>query len=158
MKQNWHELTRSYSVWDEKNIKGFFGEYRWLSNFYLCPVHFQGMSFPSSEHAYMSAKIKDPQERWRFFVQTNTLSCKKVRDLGQEVKLRPDWEELKYNFMFVVVWSKFSNNLVLAEKLRDTEGKYLEETNHWGDRYWGVCNGEGQNNLGKILMEVRKML
>ena len=28
----------------------------------------------------------------------------------------------------------------------------------WGDRFWGVCSGRGQNMLGRILMEIRKDL
>jgi len=32
----------------------------------------------------------------------------------------------------------------------------LEETNTWGDKYWGVCNGEGENQLGKLLMKIRE--
>ncbi len=32
----------------------------------------------------------------------------------------------------------------------------LVEGNWWNDTFWGVCNGEGQNNLGKILMKIRK--
>lgn len=28
-------------------------------------------------------------------------------------------------------------------------------SNTWGDKVWGVCNGEGENRLGKILMRIR---
>jgi predicted NAD-dependent protein-ADP-ribosyltransferase YbiA (DUF1768 family) len=28
----------------------------------------------------------------------------------------------------------------------------------WGDRFWGVCNGVGENMLGKLLMQVREEL
>lgn len=31
----------------------------------------------------------------------------------------------------------------------------LIEGNTWGDRIWGVCDGVGENRLGKILMRVR---
>jgi predicted NAD-dependent protein-ADP-ribosyltransferase YbiA (DUF1768 family) len=31
----------------------------------------------------------------------------------------------------------------------------LVEYNYWGDLYWGVCRGEGENHLGRILMEIR---
>jgi predicted NAD-dependent protein-ADP-ribosyltransferase YbiA (DUF1768 family) len=40
-----------------------------------------------------------------------------------------------------------------------TENYKLEERNNWGDIWWGVnINGEGENNLGKILMKVRNEL
>jgi hypothetical protein len=34
----------------------------------------------------------------------------------------------------------------------------LIEGNTWGDTFWGVCNGVGENNLGKTLMNVREIL
>lgn len=34
----------------------------------------------------------------------------------------------------------------------------LIEGNTWNDTFWGVCNGEGENNLGKLLMKVRTNL
>jgi predicted NAD-dependent protein-ADP-ribosyltransferase YbiA (DUF1768 family) len=35
----------------------------------------------------------------------------------------------------------------------------LEERNSWGDSYWGTdINGVGENNLGKILMDIRSEL
>ena len=40
------------------------------------------------------------------------------------------------------------------EKLKAFDDDIVED-NDWGDRFWGICNCEGQNNLGKILMEIR---
>lgn len=34
----------------------------------------------------------------------------------------------------------------------------LIEGNTWGDTFWGVCRGKGENNLGKILMRLRSEL
>ena len=31
----------------------------------------------------------------------------------------------------------------------------IVEGNTWGDVFWGVCNGIGENHLGNILMDVR---
>ena len=43
-----------------------------------------------------------------------------------------------------------------ALKLHETGGRYLEETNWWGDRFWGKdLNGDGLNTLGQLLMEIR---
>jgi predicted NAD-dependent protein-ADP-ribosyltransferase YbiA (DUF1768 family) len=39
-----------------------------------------------------------------------------------------------------------------------TGDTYLEETNTWGDIWFGVCNGIGKNYLGKMLMEIREAL
>ncbi len=32
----------------------------------------------------------------------------------------------------------------------------LVEINTWNDTFWGVCNSEGSNFLGEILMKVRR--
>ena len=42
--------------------------------------------------------------------------------------------------------------------MEDTNNEELIEGNTWNDTYWGVCNGRGQNHLGKILMKVRSLL
>lgn len=43
-------------------------------------------------------------------------------------------------------------------KLICTYPQSLVEGNTWNDTYWGVCNGIGDNNLGKLLMQVRDQL
>jgi predicted NAD-dependent protein-ADP-ribosyltransferase YbiA (DUF1768 family) len=50
---------------------------------------------------------------------------------------------------------KFSDPELRA-KLLATGDEFLVEGNHWGDTYWGVCNGKGRNMLGSLLMKVRE--
>ena len=57
-----------------------------------------------------------------------------------------------------VLWAKFSQNADLAARLVATDHRYLEETNWWGDTYWGFFQGAGQNVLGRLLMETRDRL
>ncbi|MFT0803343.1 NADAR family protein [Bacillus swezeyi] len=77
---------------------------------------------------------------------------------GRRVKLRPDWEEVKETFMYEIVKAKFEQNDQLKNRLLQTGESTLIEGNTWGDRVWGVCNGIGENKLGKILMRVRNEL
>uniref|UniRef100_UPI00345E83CD NADAR domain-containing protein n=1 Tax=uncultured Duncaniella sp. TaxID=2768039 RepID=UPI00345E83CD len=49
-------------------------------------------------------------------------------------------------------------NPALAEKLIATGDAELVEGNYWHDTVWGVCDGVGENHLGKILMRVREEL
>ena len=44
----------------------------------------------------------------------------------------------------------------MASRLINTGDAILIEGNTWGDTYWGVCDGVGENRLGKLLMEVRE--
>lgn len=138
----------------EDSIKGFTGEYRWLSNFYMCPVMWNGLLFKSSEAAYQAAKSNDPKV-WTLFT---TLSPYQSKRKGRTIEIREDWNEVRVDVMKDIVGDKFLRNKDLAEKLINTEDRYLEETNWWGDKFWGICNDEGINMLGKILMDTRRKL
>ena len=135
-------------------IDSFRGEFDWLSNFFLCRVEFEGMNFSNVEAAFQAAKCLDMKERERFF----GLSGGQAKRLGRRVELRSDWEEVKIEIMRQVLKSKFTQNSELREKLIATGDTELIEGNNWRDFYWGVCNGKGQNHLGKLLMEVRAEL
>jgi ribA/ribD-fused uncharacterized protein len=141
---------------DLTEIKGFFGPYRWLSNFCLADVEYSGVMYRSNEHAYQAAKTLSERER-AWFTDPKT-TCGKAKRLGLVVTMRDDWNEIKYSVMYDLNRQKYFNHEDLKQMLLDTGMMYLEETNTWGDRYWGVCDGVGENNLGKILMQIRKEL
>ena len=42
------------------DVTEFQGEYRFLSNFWPAQVVFEGVTYPTSEHAYQAAKTLDP--------------------------------------------------------------------------------------------------
>lgn len=135
-------------------VLGFSGKYRFMSNFSASEVELDGLKYPTVEHAYQAAKTADPTERRRI---READSPSKAKKLGQQVKLRADWEEVKLQIMEDLLIQKFSDP-ALKQKLLDTGDGYLEETNTWGDKFWGVCKGNGKNHLGKILMKIRKTL
>ena len=136
-------------------ILGFFHEYEFLSNFYPSEVNYEGMTYCTVEHAFQAAKTVDGRVRTWIQIQKTPGKAKKQ---GRSLLLRPDWEKVKYDIMKELVTQKFTRHQKLGEQLLSTGDKYLEETNHWGDTYWGVCRGKGTNHLGKILMEVRDEL
>jgi ribA/ribD-fused uncharacterized protein len=135
-----------------KEIKGFFEEYKWLSNFYEIPVEWDGRMYPSTEAAYQSAKTLNRNKRLEFTEMTAGQS----KRAGRKLSLRYDWEEVKEIVMYEVCMDKFTRHEELKQKLLSTGDAYLEETNHWGDTYWGVCEGKGTNRLGHILMKIRE--
>lgn len=150
-KRRWYERGMD-TVFDDKNIKGFFEEYRWLSNFHICDVEYEGFLYPSTEAAYQAAKTKDLEEKEIFTVLTPAQAKKK----GGLVTMREDWEDIKIQVMYDINLDKYTRHKDLRDKLLATGDKYLEETNWWGDRFWGVCKGTGRNELGKVLMQVRE--
>lgn len=141
---------------DSKNsILGFNGEYRFLSNFISSIVTLDGVEYPTVEHAYQAAKTLDISEREKI---KNLSKAYEVKKVGKKIKTRKDWNEIKINIMYSLVKEKFSRYKDLKESLLATGDAYIEESNSWGDIFWGVCNGEGRNELGKILMKVREEL
>lgn len=135
-------------------IDNFSGDYEFLSNFYPCNVVYDGLKFETTEHAFQAAKTLNIEERLQ------VMACDtpgKAKRMGRKVTLRPDWDQVKVQVMTDIVRQKFTD-LLLARKLLETGDTNLIEGNTWNDRFWGVCNGKGENNLGKILMKVREEL
>ena len=144
------EQVQKCSFYDSDNIKGFFGGYRWLSNFHICDVMFEGDLYPSSENAYQAAKLPwcDRSLYWK-------CTPNEAKKYGAQTKAPQDWFNRNLDIMEAILLDKFTRNEDLKAKLLETGGKYLEETNWWNDQFWGVCNGKGENMLGKVLMKVR---
>ncbi len=153
------DIYKDYIVHDEHNVKGFFDEYRWLSNFHPCPVEYEGVVYPSSENAYQAAKIV-VEQREAFVNYTPAQTKRLWKSFTPLDRTDAEWLARKYDVMYEILVDKFSRNEDLKAMLLATGSKYLEETNHWSDKYWGVYykTGEGQNNLGKVLMFIRSKL
>lgn len=135
-------------------IDVFRNEHWFLCNFfYPCEVEFEGLVYPSSEHAFQAAKTLNLKLRKIFTLKEMTPAQSKY--LGREIKMRPDWEAVKDDIMYRCVLAKFEDP-ILRQRLLDTGDQELIEGNTWGDTYWGVCKGKGRNMLGKTLMAVRK--
>lgn len=133
-------------------IDFFRGEHSFLSNFHPAKVVFEGLEYPSVEHAYQAAKTLDFKLRAIFALQDMTAAQAKY--LGRQIKCRGDWETIKDGVMQSCLSAKFSDP-ALRTLLVATGDEELVEGNTWGDTYWGVCNGSGLNKLGKFLMEIR---
>lgn len=142
-------------------IKQFDGEFRFLSNFYPSVVTLDGVWYPTVEHAFQAAKTLDFHRRWEISKLATPGMAKRA---GRQVVLRPDWEQLVGDFqvkqlvMKELTFQKYARNPRLRHQLLATGNAELIEGNTWGDTYWGVCRGEGRNELGKILMHVRGAL
>ena len=165
--------------WENVEFKN---EKRFLSNMYPCKIVFEeihkikgmfpdvpfdGLSYGSSEHIYMAMKSENPL--WHKIIQameepreTKKAARKQLQtgllfETEDVFSFRSDWDDVKYEIMRAIVYLKFIQNKHLADQLITLDG-YIEERNDWNDTYWGTCEDIGENNLGKILMEVRDYL
>lgn len=139
---------------DATSIHGFVGDYKWLSNFFPCPVSFGGLRYGSSEAVYQSCKFP-PSER-EVYTHLDAAAAKKLAH--SKTVDAAWWATREDQVMRDALWAKFTQNPDLAARLLATGDRYLEETNWWDDTYWGVCQGKGENVLGQMLMEVRTRL
>lgn len=154
-------------------ITRFTGPYEYLSNFHHSRFRYEGVSWPTAEHAFQAAKCPDPSERPGWALVSTPAEAKRQ---GRKIVLRHDWEAVKRRIMLEIVLAKFEGNGELRDRLARTAPAVLIEGNRWHDTYWGAVecgpagvNGlpviwtgghpmAGYNWLGRILMMARDVL
>jgi ribA/ribD-fused uncharacterized protein len=151
----WELLRMGLAEGLECRVEGFDGDFRFLSNFCPAPIEFERILYPRVEHAYQAAKATDRAERERIAALATPGRAKRA---GAKLLPRADWLAVKLEIMEELVLLKFRTHADLRALLLATGACYLEETNTWGDCFWGACCGTGDNHLGKILMRVRERL
>lgn len=129
-------------------IESFSGEHRWLSNFW---IHDDARQL-SVEHHYQAAKTTNLED---YLLIMSAETPGKAKRFGKQIVVRDDWDSVKFAIMEHLTREKYATNIKLRNMLLDTKGSLIIEGNTWGDRVWGVCEGIGENHLGKIIMRVR---
>lgn len=139
-------------------IDYFVGEFEFLSNYCLLdiPIVIDGLVFDNAEAAYQAMKSLDEEVKSRF----QEFSPYEAKKVGKTIQVRENWEDIKVSIMKTVVRKKFIANPHLGYKLKDTHPEMLIDSNRDNDRFWGVDipNHVGENQLGKILMQIRSEL
>jgi ribA/ribD-fused uncharacterized protein len=134
---------------DKFEKKNFF-----LSNFYPCDIVYKGQKFTSTEAAFQCQKCANEEDKINF----SHFEPSQSKMYGRKVKLRKDWEDVKIQEMENILRAKFTQIPALGERLVKTGNAILIEGNTWRDTFWGVYEGKGENNLGKLLMKIREEL
>jgi ribA/ribD-fused uncharacterized protein len=131
------------------------GEYGFLSNLYKSPILFEERWFPTAEHAYQFAKFVDIKvAEWAMDAPNPHLLAILAHGLFKW-DVNPQWQKIKEYRMEQILILKFSD-LILKKKLLDTKDAMLIEDSKT-DAFWGIGkNGKGRNELGKLLMKIRK--
>ena len=134
-------------------IGRFTGKNFFLSNFSPISVAFEGIVYPSSEHAFQAAKTDDIKRREAI---ARLITAYEATLRGRSFPTSKDWtKEKSLEVMNIIVREKFTIPL-LAAQLLATGDHELVQINDWHDIFWGVSDGRGENHLGRILMDVRK--
>jgi ribA/ribD-fused uncharacterized protein len=133
----------------------FVGPFGWLSNFSPATVTLDGENYSTVEHAFQAAKTLDHMQRRRI---REARSPARARTIGRKVPLRSDWPSVRLSIMTDLLRQKFAVDTALAALLLATGDRELVEGNTWGDHFWGVSRGIGENHLGRLLMARRDEL
>ena len=130
--------------------------YRWLSNMTRVNIHHKGLCYPSTENFYQAMKYRDHETRLHIARISPFASKKYSRDWRMT---NENFDDLKLEIMLFAQRKKYQQE-PFRSMLLATGDCLLEEGNWWGDRFWGVDikTREGDNNLGKLIMQVRSEL
>lgn len=129
-----------------------------FSNLYKRAVVFEGVEYPTAEHAYQAGKARKEVVRdWILSAPTPSLVAMAAHGL-YTWDVVPGWSKIKFERMKNVLRAKFDQHEDLRKVLLSTGTARLVEsckTNNVVNRTWGEVNGKGKNMLGVLLMEVR---
>lgn len=131
-----------------------------FSNLFKRAVTFDGLVYPTSEHAYQAGKARKPAVRdWILSAPTPALAAMAAHGL-YVWDVVPDWAQIKFDRMRGVLRAKFDQHEDLRQLLLSTGDARLVEVgtvSNAVNRLWGEVDGKGENMLGVMLMELRTL-
>lgn len=137
-------------------IQEFQGENRFLSNFYPARVTWMGHTYPTVEHAFQAAKFAAYPDIVKEIQEAESPGQSKKIARKHSSLVPKEWTLFTRELvMMYLLEQKFSKGTAMGDKLVATGENTLIEGNTWGDTFWGVCNGKGENTLGTMLMIIR---
>jgi len=144
-------MNRNIHFYEPSDAYGF------LSNFFSAPINLNGNIWKTNEHYYQAQKFTD-----KTIIETiqNCATPDIAFSLSRQYCkcVREDWNNIRLDVMRFIVEEKFNQNPILAFQLLETGDVDISEHSH-KDSFWGDGgNGQGENQLGKILMAVREKL
>src|SRR5271156_3773763 len=100
-------------------VTEFRGPNRFLSNFEGPAVRFEGLLYPTVEHAFQAGKTLD--KGIRISLCQSSVTPGEAKRIGRSVTLRPDWDVFRTTLMWKLVRQK-ALHIDILEKLLSTDG------------------------------------
>lgn len=139
---------------DPDSIGPFRGEWYFLSNFSPAIIACGETEYRTVEHAYQAARCAHAHDREVIRAARSPGEAKRLGRAAEPVK---NWAAFRDQVMLELLREKFRSP-DMRYRLLSTGRRHLIELNEWGDTYWGVSGGVGENRLGKLLAQVREEL
>ena len=151
----------------DKDMLAYKSEHAPLSNFYPCQIIIGKHQFFCAEQAFQFLRAKvlnKPLAATRIYLSRDV---RYIKQLGQEMGTSTEWNTQQFDYMYICLKKKFTQNPALKTLLLDTGKMELVEATP--DHLWG-CGATlsstilkrhawpGQNKHGKILMTIRDEL
>lgn len=128
-----------------------------FSNFSAHEVTYKGVTYPTVEHAYHAQKFEDNALLEKIMQAPSPLVAWQIaQDLKS--KRRTDWDIVKVGILKELIQAKIDQHKEVQQALIATGDEEIVEINP-NDSFWGSGqDGTGQNQAGKILMQLREVL
>ena len=130
-----------------------------LDNFSSFGFDYNGVYYPTVEHAYQSLKFKGVAPE----IEKQIIECHSAYDAQRIARENADkqlenWHDIKVDVMEQLVRAKLAQYPYIKKKLLETKDyKICEDSPK--DAFWGIGpNRDGRNELGKIWMKLRDEL
>jgi ribA/ribD-fused uncharacterized protein len=144
------------------------GPYKYLDNQAEYPIQIESKQYPTVEHYFQSMKAAEFGDQEILDKIAKTPSGKAVKALGKKVKnfIKEQWDARRIEIMARGVRAKFVQHPELQKQLLETGEKQIGEADA-RNTFWGIGTSaatelskdptkwKGQNQLGKILMNLR---
>lgn len=131
-----------------------YGEF---SNFSSHGFSLNGIYWRTVEHYFQAKKFLNLELQHKIRNMDSPMKAA-IEGRKKENPLRPDWEMIKDQVMYIAVKAKFTQHIELSNLLISTGNTYIVEHTQ-NDSYWADGgDGSGKNMLGIILMKVRDEL
>lgn len=133
-------------------------EFYVLSNFSAFEIMWKGILFNTSEHVYHWEKFAGMEPIQDAMLQSR--SAHEAFKLAEKFYyfLPDDWNSRRVVVMKEILLTKVAQHEYVHRKLVESGDRELIEDS-WRDDFWGTGpNGNGQNMLGKLWMEIRSEL
>lgn len=129
-----------------------------LNNFSAHAVEIDGILYPTSEHAYQAAKCTDLDGKQEIIAAKSPLLAKEVSNQKYKSAKDPDWNTKKISVMESILRAKLAQHQEVRDALIKSGAEEIAEDSPI-DAFWGRGeDGNGENQLGKLWMNIRSEL